>query len=97
MELEKRTFKFTIEERDDESPVIVGHAAVFNQEADIYGFREQVKPGAFKDSIKKDDVRALFNPDSNYDIFSCINHLLFLVHLTSICKNSGEPYPTFRG
>lgn len=46
---------------------MIGHAAVFNQEADIGGwFRELVEPGAFKASIKHDDVRALFNHDENY-------------------------------
>ena len=63
---EIRTFLFQIEERKDDNPVIRGHAAVFNEATDIGGFfREQVAPGAFKKSIKEDDVRALFNHDPN--------------------------------
>ena len=64
---EMRSFKFEIEVRDDDVPSISGHAAVFNEEADIgWGFREKIAPGAFRDSIKSDDVRALFNHDPNH-------------------------------
>lgn len=70
MTIEKRTFavdNLAIEYRDDDPPRIVGHAAVFNQEADIGGwFREMVQPGAFRESIGQDDVRALFNHDPNF-------------------------------
>lgn len=59
---EVRTFNFTCEERK-----MQGHAAVFNQETEIGGWmREKIEPGAFKSSIKQDDVRALFNHDPNY-------------------------------
>jgi HK97 family phage prohead protease len=46
---------------------LTGYAAVFNSETTIGGmFREVVKPGAFKKTIKDGaDVRALFNHDSN--------------------------------
>jgi len=54
----------------DKMPTIRGHAAVFNQPSEEMGgwmrFREQIAPGAFKDSIKKDDVRALWNHDPNH-------------------------------
>ena len=64
---EKRSFIFEIENDEKESRKMVGHAAVFNEVAEIGGwFREQVEPGAFKSSIRKDDVRALFNHDENY-------------------------------
>ena len=66
MEKETRTFKFKLEARDDDAPSISGHAAVFNEQADIMGFREQIAPGAFSGSIKTDDVRALFNHDPNH-------------------------------
>lgn len=66
MEKETRYFKFKLETRDEDSPSISGHAAVFNEQADIMGFREQIAPGAFSDSIKTDDVRALFNHDPNH-------------------------------
>jgi len=59
---EIRTFNFVCEERK-----MQGHAAVFGQETDIGGWmREKIEPGAFRASIKKDDVRALFNHDPNY-------------------------------
>lgn len=45
--------------------MISGHAAVFNSATDLGWFREQIRPGAFADSIKADDVRALFNHDPN--------------------------------
>jgi uncharacterized protein len=61
MEIEKRTFSFTCEERK-----MQGHAAVFNQETDLGWMKEKIEPGAFKSSIKKDDIRALFNHDPNY-------------------------------
>jgi hypothetical protein len=68
-QLERRAFtldKIAITRADDK-PKIVGHAAVFNTETDIGGyFREKVAPGAFRDAIGRDDVRALFNHDPNF-------------------------------
>ena len=64
MKLEKRTYKSTtleIKSDDNAPPVIKGHAAVFNVIESGGWFREQVAPGAFKDSIKTDDIRALWN------------------------------------
>lgn len=70
MTIEKRTFAvdgLAVEYRDDDPPRIVGHAAVFNQEADIGKmFRETIEPGTFRESISQDDVRALFNHDPNF-------------------------------
>jgi HK97 family phage prohead protease len=62
---ETRTVEFRLDD-DGDSPVLRGHAAVFNEEAEIYGFREKIDKGAFKEAIKEDDVRALFNHDPNY-------------------------------
>lgn len=48
---------------------ISGYAALFNQETvigGVYGFREQIAPGAFDDAVGRDDVRALFNHDPNF-------------------------------
>ena len=67
MDKEVRAFTFKIETREDDGPpVLQGHAAVFNEETSIMGFNERIAPGAFKDSIKTDDVRALFNHDPNH-------------------------------
>jgi HK97 family phage prohead protease len=54
-------------EGSDEPPKIVGHTAVFNQwSEDLGGFRERIRPGAFKKSIKRDDIRALWNHNTDY-------------------------------
>jgi|TARA_Y100000034_G_scaffold132026_1_gene194064 hypothetical protein len=50
----------------DGKTVIAGHAAVFNKmSVEMYGFREVIAPGAFADSLKSADVRALINHDPN--------------------------------
>lgn len=68
MNSERRTFEIDdlrAQPNDDGLPIIRGHAAVFNQwSGDLGGFREQVAPGAFIESLDTDDVRALFNHDS---------------------------------
>ena len=65
MEKEIRSFLFKIE--GDEKRKMSGHAAVFGEVTEIGGwFREQIEPGAFKSSIKKDDIRALFNHNPDY-------------------------------
>jgi len=67
-DMERRSFSvtgFRVETRGGK-PVIEGHAAVFGQRAEIAGFTEEVAAGAFRDSIGADDIRALFNHDSNF-------------------------------
>lgn len=70
MEIERRAFtlqELRIEAREGEARRIIGHAALFNSlSEDLGGFREQIAPGAFKDAIEQDDVRALFNHDPNF-------------------------------
>ena len=51
----------------DEEKKLIGYAAVFNSlSQDLWGFREQITPGAFEKTIKKEDVRALWNHDPNF-------------------------------
>ena len=54
----------------DGNQVIEGHASVFDSWSEtlggIFPFKEKVRAGAFKKSIEKDDIRALFNHDPNY-------------------------------
>lgn len=72
MDLERRHFAvegLTVEERGEgKGAMIRGHAAVFGQlSEDLGGFREQIAPGAFASAVDgSDDVRALFNHDSNF-------------------------------
>lgn len=65
---ELRTFPLAeLRIEDGEKPKIRGYASVFNQKSDdLGGFREIVKPGAFKKTIQESDIRALFNHDPNY-------------------------------
>lgn len=68
-EIEKRTFQLVetrVQERAEDQPArVVGHAAVFDQITDLGWFKEKVESGAFKRTIKKADVRMLFNHDPN--------------------------------
>jgi len=70
VEFRRRIFpmaEMRVEGDEDERPKIVGHAAVFNELSEpLWGFRERILPGAFKEAIKQDDVRALWNHDPNY-------------------------------
>lgn len=51
---------------DGQPPRIIGYAAVFNAEAQIMpGWREIVRPGAFRKTLRESDVRALKNHDPN--------------------------------
>jgi len=53
------------EDPEDGSKHIAGTAAVFNKNSEGLWYIERILPGTFRDSIKKDDVVALFNHDSN--------------------------------
>jgi HK97 family phage prohead protease len=72
MEKEIRTFhvdglKVETRSEEDTSEVIRGYAAVFDSlSQDLGGFREKIAPGAFAETIKNSDVRALWNHDANY-------------------------------
>ena len=58
--------EFRAAENDAGAFVAEGHASLFNElTVDLGGFREQVAPGAFAETIERDDIVALFNHDSN--------------------------------
>ena len=56
-------------EAGDDSIGFVGHAAVFDRRTWIgppkWGFWETIRRGAFRDTIREDDIRMLFNHDPN--------------------------------
>lgn len=68
--LERRYIPAEIEIRSDDGggSKMIGYAAVFNSYSEKLGgfFREIIRPGAFAQAIESDDVRALWNHDSNY-------------------------------
>lgn len=64
---ERRGIVEAVELRTDGQPTVSGYAALYNTETVIAGFfRERIAPGAFRSALRgEDDVRALFNHDSN--------------------------------
>lgn len=62
---ERRYTEGPIEVRGGAAMTISGHASIFDEPYDLYGFREQVARGAFKKSVKEGDVAALWNHDPN--------------------------------
>jgi len=67
MKREYRTYDFELRKAEDGKPKIEGYSAVFDQLSDdLGGFREKIDKGAFAKTITEDDVRALFNHDSNH-------------------------------
>ncbi len=82
MEREQRTIEGEeLRIADDESGKIEGYAAVFNRKSvplGFMGFREQIAPGAFSETIKTADVRALFNHDPSMVLGRTTNGTLTL-------------------
>jgi len=61
---EIRAFAAELRVDDGDQPKIRGHAAIFNKlSSDLGGFKERIKPGAFKNALAISDVRALWNHD----------------------------------
>jgi HK97 family phage prohead protease len=59
-----------VEAQENGLPVIEGHAAIFDSLSQdlgaIFPFKEKIRAGAFKQSLERDDIRALWNHDANY-------------------------------
>lgn len=52
--------------RDGDRPVITGYAAVFNElSVMMWGFREEILKGAFAESIERNDIRALWQHETD--------------------------------
>jgi HK97 family phage prohead protease len=69
--LERRAFALDaleLESRGEgKPPRIRGHVAVFNERSvDLGGWVEVIAPGAFKESVDGDDIRALFNHNPDW-------------------------------
>lgn len=79
IKMEVRSYPFEIRAEKDDIPKIFGYSAVFEQlSEDLGGFREKIRKGAFSESIKNDDIRALFNHDPNYVLGRNKNETLLL-------------------
>jgi len=72
-QMERRSLaikELRLNETEGEQPTLEGYASVFDSWSEELGgyepFREKVVRGAFADSIKTDDIRCLFNHDSNF-------------------------------
>lgn len=76
--MERRYTNTTIELRDiDAEPVVSGYAARFNEQSEVlWGFREVILPGAFKDALEAPDIRALFNHDPSQIVARTKNNTL---------------------
>lgn len=65
-EIERRCMDIEFRVLEGEKGVLEGYAAPFNKITDLGWFRERISPGTFIDTIQNDDIRALFNHDSNF-------------------------------
>lgn len=84
-----------IERRQDGTAVVEGHAAVFNEMSEnLGGFREIIHEGAF-DEVLKDDVRALFNHDSNLILGRSPNTLNLSVDARGLVFKYESPDTTY--
>ena len=76
--LERRYINTEIELREENAePIVTGYAARFNEQSEeLYGFKEVIMPGAFKEALKAPDIRALFNHDPSQIVARTKNNTL---------------------
>lgn len=79
-QIERRFFPFELRAAGDgEGNTLGGYAAVFDElSVEIWGFREKIAPGAFADTIANDDIRSLWNHDTNWVLGRTTNQTLRL-------------------
>lgn len=79
-QVERRFFPFELRAAaDDEGTMLAGYAAVFDElSVEIWGFREKIAAGAFTDTIANDDIRSLWNHDTNWVLGRTTNQTLRL-------------------
>ncbi len=70
MSLERRYFEMqsvAVEERaDGQMPILRGYSVPFNKLSNVlWGFREEIAPEAFEESVETGDVRAFWSHDSS--------------------------------
>jgi phage head maturation protease len=58
--------EWELREDSEKPPRLIGYASVFDQEAEIFGmWREKITPGAYKKTISENDIRALWNHNTD--------------------------------
>ena len=74
----KRQVQFrTIE--DDNNKIIEGYVAVFEEETELFkGFFERIEKGAFKNTLEKNNIRWLFNHNTDVVLGTTDNKTLVL-------------------
>lgn len=74
MKIERRNYPITdMEVRSEEGKptTIRGYAAVFDSlSVPLYGFREKIQKGAFAESLSKNNIKALWNHNSDFPLGS---------------------------
>lgn len=59
--------EFRVKQEEDKPPILEGYGAVFDKlSEELWGFREKIAKGAFRETIKTDDIRFLFNHNADH-------------------------------
>ena len=74
----KRQVQFRTSE-DNNNRIIEGYFAVFEEETELFkGFFEKISKGAFKNTLEKDNIRCLFNHNTDIVLGTTDNNTLIL-------------------